>query len=251
MWQRFYSLAGAVAAAVVVVLWAVPADADDPRGTAEVPVQVGVGPTGVMFGGPTFDEPGWGGGVFDDQPIHGGLRLDVTAVVDEELVEEHPQMVPSNYRGMVREMDEVRYSPAILSLIPSTIYLSPPVDDAAAWGASWSLLGVGLAPISEPVRLGLGASLGVSALYISSEAVRSPYLFLRPNIEVEIEVEIPVSDSFLMSLGWASTVHAPPQPLQGGVTDAGSFDEHSLWHFGQFFIQGHFRFPYEYNYAGR
>lgn len=223
----------------------------DQRGVAEVPVQVGVGPAGHLFGGPTFDEVGWGGGLFDDQPIHTGFRLSITAVVTSELVEEHPRLVPGDYRGYVRRAGEVRVSPAVLSLIPSTVYLSPPIADASVWGATWSVIGAGLTLLNAPVRAAINGRVIATFMYIDSESVQAPYLFARPGVKLNFDVEIPISTGFLVSLGWSSKVHVPPQPLTEGIVSSGSYDEHSLWHIGQFYLQGHYRFPFRYNYAGR
>ena len=239
----------AAATVAAVGLWTVDADAQQ-RGTAEVPVQVGVGPTGSMLASPVVDgEVGWGGALFDDQPVYSGLRLDVTAVIDSDLVDRHPRLVPGQYRSQIQQMGEVRYRPGVLAAIPSSLHLSPPIVDAQAWGATWSLIGVGLAPISEPFRLSAGASLIGTLMYIGSESVDAPYFFARPGIEINIDLEVPVTDRFLISFGWASQFHAPPQPLSENLIAAGSFDQHSLWHIGQFYVQGHFRIPYSYSYG--
>ena len=243
---------GAVFCAIVVAvgLWSMPAEAQ--RGTADVPVQVGVGPTGNMMGGPTFDdEIGWGGGLFSDQPLHTGLRISATAVIDDELVRDHPRLVPRQYRGRVQQAGEVRYSPAVLALIPSSLYLSPPIADSSAWGATWSLLGLGLPFITEPFRASLSGSVIATLMYVDSESVSAPYFFARPGVELNLDIEFPLDDNFLISLGWASKVYLPPQPLDGTAIDIGSYGQDTLWHIGQFYIQAHFRFPYSYQYAGR
>lgn len=246
-WQ---SNAVAVSVMVFVGLWSFDAQAQRTR-TAKVPVQVGVGPTGNLLGGPTFDDGfGWGGGLYGDQPIHSGLKIDLMAVIDAELVRRHPGMVPRQYRGRIRESGEVRYAPGIVSLIPSSLFVSPPIGDASAWGATWSLLGLGLPFTPSPVRISAKGALITTAMYIDSPSVADHYVFLRPGAELKFDVEFQLHEDLLISVGWASQIYIP-QDLNGGILDAGGFDENSLWHIGQFYIQGHIRIPYSHEYVDR
>ena len=95
------NLAVVVVVFASIVMWSLDAEAQQRRrapattaATAEIPVQIGVGPVGFMFGAPTYPDLGFGGLVFDDQPLHTGLRIDLTAVVDADLVRQHPGLVP-------------------------------------------------------------------------------------------------------------------------------------------------------------
>lgn len=247
MARRWNDWVVAALAVMVVSVWSVDAVAQNTR-TAEVPVQFGIGPAAYVFGGPTFDEPGWGGKLFDDQPIHTGLRLRMTAVIESELVEEHPGMVPGQYRSHIARAGEVRYAPAIISLLPTSLYLSPSIGDASVWGATWSLIGLGVAFAQRPVRPSGRAALITSAMYISSDAVESPYVFARPGVEIQFDLEVPLDERFLVSVGFSSQVYVP-QLLEGSFMEIGGFDEDSLWHIGQVYLQGHFRFPYSHQYS--
>lgn len=89
----------------------VPAAASAQRVT--VPVDVGVGPAAFAFFGP----------VFDDQPIHTGLKLSVEAVLDKEWLKKNQRRVPPRYRKYAKSLDEVRISPSIL--IPDALIISP------------------------------------------------------------------------------------------------------------------------------
>lgn len=235
-------------AALAVGLTALFATEAKAQRTANVPVQVGLGPAGNMFAGPTFDEEiGWGGRLYEDQPIHTGLRLNITAVIDADLVRAHPRLVPRQYRGQFRGGGEVRYRPGILALIPSSFYLSPPIQDASAWGATWSVIGIGLPLMREPIRPSVSGALIGSLMYIDSESVTAPYFFARPGVELQFDIEVPLADDFLISVGWASKVYAP-QSLDDGLLSFGGFDDDSLWHVGQFYLKGHVRVPYPYRY---
>ena len=239
-------------AALLVGTWSFEAQAQ--RNTAQIPVQVGVGPSGSLFAGPTFSEDsvGWGGRLAEDRVLHTGLRLSLTAVIQAELVRRHPGLVPRQYRQQVINSGEVRYAPGIVALIPDTIYISPPIPgvdgwDSQAYGATWSLMALGLPFITNPFRVSARGALIASAIYINSETVGGHYFFLRPGAELKLEVEIPLTNELLVSFGWASMFHVPQSLDESFVSPAG-FDENSLWHIGQFFFQGHFRIPYSYQY---
>ncbi len=241
---------GWLVAVVAVFALVVPVNEAEAQRTAQVPVQVGVGPAGFLLGGPSVEEVAWEGRAFDDQPIHTGLRLSLAAVIDADLIEEHPGMVPSQYRNQLQQMGEVRFSPSIVSLIPTSLYLSPPIRNTSIWGATWSLIGAGLAPISDPIRVTASGSAVLSAIYMNSDAMpRDNFFFLRPGVELQFDFEIPITDDFLISTGWASKVHLP-QAYDGGILEMGDFDADSLWHIGEFYIQAHFRFPYSHTYGG-
>ena len=252
------NLAVVVVVFASIVMWSLDAEAQQRRrapattaATAEIPVQIGVGPVGFMFGAPTYPDLGFGGLVFDDQPLHTGLRIDLTAVVDADLVRQHPGLVPREYESRVIQAGEVRYAPGITSLIPSNLYFSPPIGDAMAFGSTWSLMGLGLAITPSPARLSLGASVIGTLMYLNTPATAAThYIFARPGAEINIDFELLVTQKFLISLGWASQVYVP-QSIDGtglSMLGLGGFDERSIWHIGQFYIQGHFRVPYTHSY---
>lgn len=235
----------ALAVTLVGLVWSSEAEA---QRTAQVPVQVGVGPAGYLLGGPSLDELGWEGRLFDDQPVHGGLRLSLTAVIDSDLVDEHPEMVPAQHRDRLRNMGEVRFAPAIVSLLPTDLYLSPSIDNTSIWGATWSIIGAGVALPSDMLRVSASGSVIATLKNIRSEVLpASNFFFARPGVELQFDFEVPIAERFLMSADWTSKVYLP-QDLNGNVADIGEFDGDSLWHVGQFYLQGHIRFPYTHSY---
>ncbi|WP_146973489.1 hypothetical protein [Lujinxingia vulgaris] len=213
---------------------------------ASIPVQIGVGPAGVMVGSPSLSS-GYGGDVYDDQPIHLGVRIDLEAVITSDLVREHPKVVPRQYRNQLLAAGEVRYRPGIAAILPRSVYFSPKIWDTGMYGATWSLLGAGLALSPSPFRVSLGASLIGTALFMHSDTLPSPTFFVRPGIDITLDFEIQAARDFGLSFGWSSMVHLP-QPVGGSVLEMGSFDEGSIWHIGQFYVQGNFRFPYHITY---
>jgi hypothetical protein len=194
------------------------------------PVDIAVGPTALFFFGP----------VFDDQPLHTGLRLNVEAVLDKEWLRKNQALIPRKQRGRVSRMGEIRYAPAILGLIPETIIISPKYRNTGMYGATWKPLGFGLGLTPSPVRLSLDAGLVLTYAYMYSETLPTTH-FLRPGLQLTADLEFQLSESFLVSLGWSSAVYVPQrlgtftetQPLSG-----------SIFHVGQAFLLLHFRVPF-------
>lgn len=242
---------------VVVAFVVLPLDAEAQerrRGArvAEIPVQVGIGPAAMFLGGPTYPEWGVGGQLMEDQLIHSGIRVSLTAVIDREVARRYPNLIPRNYRRQL-ERGEFRIAPAVVSLIPKTLIISPPVwGDAQAYGATWGVLGVGLPISPDPVRFSINASLIGTVMYIRSPSLQNQnYIFARPGAELRLDFEIPIETDFRLGFGFATQVYVP-QTLQGTGSDsfgAGELlDERSLWNINQIYVQGHFRVPYSLKY---
>jgi len=200
---------------------------------ADIPVQVGVGPSGVMVNG----------GVFDDQPIHLGVRIDLEAIVTSDLVREHPKVVPRQYRNQLLAAGEVRVRPLIAALLPTAVYFSPKFRNTGMYGATWSLFPLGQSLRLSSLRVRISGSPIATAFFMHSDTLASPTFFVRPGIDINLDVEIPVARDFGLSFGWSSMLHLP-QRIGGPVFEMGSFDEGSIWHIGQLYLQGNFRFPH-------
>lgn len=228
----------AVANALALVLFAQPAAAEP----ITVPVDVGVGPAAYVISGP----------VFDDQPVYGGLKLSVQAILDQATIHAHQNRIPRRYRAQALRMTEVRFSPSIF--IPDALIISPKLRNTGMYGVTWRPISVGV-PLLDggPVRLRLAAGLLLTYAYLHSDAIEIPTThFIRPGIDVGAELEVALTSWFLVSVGWASGFYVP----QGlGVFGLGAFGEQqdwqglrqTLWHFGQGFVKLHFRFPYTTN----
>jgi hypothetical protein len=193
-----------------------------------VPVDVGVGPAAFLFFGP----------VFEDQPIHTGLKISVDAVLDREWLKKNQRLIPKRYRKQAQSLDEIRISPSIL--IPDTLIISPKVRDTGMYGATWKPLSLGLPLSSSPVRLSVGAGLLLTYAYLYSDTLADTH-FLRPGAELGVDLELQFSKSFLVSVGWESALYVP-QELGGlGLPD---HLRDGIFHVGQAYLQLHFRFPY-------
>jgi hypothetical protein len=193
-----------------------------------VPVDVGVGPAAFLFFGP----------VFEDQPIHTGLKISVDAVLDREWLKKNQRLIPKRYRKQAQQLDEIRISPSIL--IPDTLIISPKVRDTGMYGATWKPLSLGLPLSSSPVRLSVGAGLLLTYAYLYSDTLADTH-FLRPGAELGVDLELQFSKRFLVSVGWESALYVP-QELGGlGLPD---HLRDGIFHVGQAYLQLHFRFPY-------
>jgi len=206
-----------------------------------IPIDIGVGPAAHMLTGP----------VQDDQTLHWGLVLSVQAILDKKTLKKLKKKIPKQYRKQILSMDELRMSPSIF--IPDTLFLSPKTTNTGMFGVSWTPVNLGMPIVKDPFRWTLGASLRVSGAFIHSDGIAGAQggqawqmLFLRPGIDLGSELEIPFSDSFLISGGWRSQLHIP-QAIGGSVDELGTLDS-AVWHIGQPFLMFHVRVPYEYKY---
>lgn len=204
-----------------------------------VPVDVGVGPAAYVINGP----------VFEDQPIHTGLKISVQAIIDQATMQAQQHRIPSRYRQQALRMREVRVTPSIF--IPDALIISPKYRNTGIYGVTWRPLSVGLLLADTgALRLGLGAGLLLTYAYIYSDLTEIPTThFIRPGIDLAAELEIAITPAFLVSLGWSSGCYVP----QGlGTFGFGPFGDtrdwdglrQTLWHFGQGFVKLHVRFPY-------
>jgi hypothetical protein len=201
-------------------------------GPVTVPIDIGVGPAGHLLTGPVFRE----------QPVLGGIEFSAEAIIDHATIKRYKNRIPAQYRKAAMSMDEVRISHP---LIPHTIFLSPAGiggSTVGMYGISFRPIALGIPLLSGPLRVDLDLGLRLTYAYLHSEVLPSPTHFLRPGLDPKLEVEVPFSDSFLVSFGWCSQLYVP-QPVGGSILAVGPLDE-AIWHVGQGFVKLHFRFPY-------
>jgi hypothetical protein len=213
-----------------LLLLLLPGTAEAQRRRITAPVDIAVGPTALLFFGP----------VFDDQPIHTGLRINVEAVLDKEWLRKHQALIPRKQRGRVSKMGEIRYAPAVLGLIPETLIISPKYKNTGMYGATWKPLGFGLGLTPSPVRLSLDAGLVLTYAYMYSDTLPNTH-FLRPGLQLTADLEFQLSESFLVSLGWSSAAYIPQRV--GTFTETKPLNG-SIFHVGQAFLLLHFRVPF-------
>jgi len=198
----------------------------------EVPVDIGVGPAGHWITGPVAAE----------EPVIGGLVFSIEAVLDKKTIRKFKKRIPREYRKMVLQMDEIRISHP---LIPDTFWIHPSgiTGQTGMYGIGWRPIGIGLPLVKEPIKAGLSVGPRLTYAYLHSQVLDSPTHFLRPGIDGMFEVEIPFTDTFLVSLGWDSQVYIP-QEVGGAILETAPLDQ-SIWHIGQGFLKIHVRVPYK------
>jgi hypothetical protein len=210
-----------------LLLWLLPVAALAQRGGYTVPVDVGVGPAAYVFTGQ----------VFADQPVHFGLKINVDAVIDKEWIRKNQRAIPAKYRGMARNINEVRISPSIF--IPHAFFISPKIWNTGLYGVTWRPIALSQSVGQGAVRLRLSAGLLLTYAFLYSDVLPTTH-FLRPGADLMAEVEWMMTSSFGVSFGWASGFYVP----QGlGTLGFGPFDQ-SIWHVGQAFVKVHLRFPF-------
>jgi hypothetical protein len=201
-----------------------------------VPLDVGIGPAAYYFFGPVNDER-W--------PIpHFGLKLSLAAVIDRELIDRNRNAIPKRYRKLASGVSEVRISPSIF--IPDAFIISPKLPalgSTGMYGVTWRPASVGVPIGGGPKsagRISLEAGLILTYLFLHSDTLPTTH-FIRPGIDLMVEIELAASKSFLVSFGWASQIYVPQQLGSLGI---GPLRE-SIFHVGQAFLKLHFRTPYD------
>ena len=213
---------------VALLLWPTWASAE----SITAPVDVGIGPAATW----------WTGDIARDQIGHGGVKLALAAILDHELIAAHINRVPQQYRQMALGWDEYRYRPSIF--VPDSLTISPKVARTGMYGATWRPvdLDLPLARRQTNLDLSLGVIFTYTYIYSDAKAVSTTH-FLRPGLDLTLHWEIPVTETFLVSMGWMSQFYVP-QKLGGGVFELGGWNDQSIWHVGQAFLMLHVRFPY-------
>ena len=180
-------------------------------------------------------------------PIY-GLKLGVAGIIDREVIRRHRSRVPARYRRIVERAHELRVRP--LWYLPDTVFVSPKVDGQQMYGVTFRPIGFGLATGRAP-RLGLDVGLLLTYAYYRSETIGGGTTthFLRPGLGFTLDLEIPITRSFLVSIGWQSQVYVPQAFGSFDVQPGEGRDiwNDTIWHIGQAYLLLHFRFPYTTN----
>ena len=220
----------------------------------EIPVNIGVGP--AAFYVPEHLEED------DPEPFY-GLRLHIKAIIDKKLIERNKGKIPDQYRKAVQNVDEVRVG---YLLIPETVMLGARTKDSGPefFGATWRPLGLGVPVKMGPATLSLDTGLLITYAFINTGGYKIPdqsnedieknprteityrdqtMHFLRPGMDLKLELEVKFSDSVLTSLGWSSAYYIP-QKIGGGIGTVGADQlEKSIWRIHQAFVMLHYRIP--------
>jgi hypothetical protein len=207
-------------------------------GRLTVPVDVGVGPAYYFGPGPLFD------GTYG----HFGLKISVAAILDKRTIKQNIKRVPPRYRQMARQMDEVRIGPSIF--IPDALIISPKHGGTGMFGVTWRPIGMNVPLMEAPFKLtaGVGAILTYAFIYSDTMAASSTH-FLRPGLDAGLRLEIPLSETVLISTGCFAQGYIPQQIGSLGLPDLSDPQvlNESIWLMVQSFLMLHVRFPYTVN----
>jgi hypothetical protein len=224
---------------------------------ADIPVNVGIGPAAFYVPEHLDDE--------DPEPFY-GLRLNVKAIINRDIIKKYKGQIPPQYRSAVEKVDEIRVG---YLLIPESIMLGSrkTPHGPEIYGATWRPLGIGLPIKMGPARLSLGTGLLITYAYINTgdykivdqtdeelEDLRDPddvkfrhqvTHFFRPGADVNLDFEVQFTESFLASIGWSSAYYVP-QEIGGSFGSLGMDDlQKSIWRLHQAYAMLHYRFPVE------
>lgn len=204
----------------------------------EVPVDIGVGPSGLMWNGP----------ISADQPFHYALSISAGAVLDKKQIKKHGKRIPKKYRKMAKTLDEVRIGHL---LVPDTVIISPKTNHTGMYGVNWSPLKLGMPLVKKPFRLKVTLNPVLTYTFIHSDLAEiGTTHFLRPGIAGGVSLEFPLFGPFRCSVHARSQVYIP-QATGGSVVDLGLTDnglaDNAIWHVEQVALRIHYRFPYRTN----
>ena len=231
----------------MALLLAMPAREAEAKKDVTVPVDIGIGPSFTMGTGT----------LFRDQPGFYGLKLSLAAIIDQKTIRENINKVPKKFRNMAKKIDEIRYRPSLL--IPDHFVISPQLDDTGIgmYGVTWRPVSLGVPIIKRGVRLTLGVGLLFTYSFLHWNADQRPELaantmhFLRPGLDGGLNLEIPFSERFLISVGWFAQAYVPQQMGRGPASGFDTYSERLtenpgafVWFFHQAYLRFHFRFPY-------
>lgn len=204
----------------------------------EVPVNVGIGPAAAFFFGP----------VMEDQLVHTALKIDLFAVINQELIRKNQRRIPAKYRKYAAGITELRiHRPGPLILLPDSLIISPRVAYSAnfggntgIYGATWKPIGIGTYFGGQAARVNLSVGALLTYAFIHSDVLPTTH-FLRPGLEARAELEVMLAKSFGVSVGWASAFYIPQELGGFGLAPL----DQAIWHVGQAYFMFHFRFPYK------
>ena len=184
---------------------------------AKIPVivNVGVGPTVATVGNPTSGS----------MPVSAGLSLQVEGWVSRKTLRSKAvrRMVPQQYRGMVKQLEDLHVTPLPLWVVPDEIFLTS-LDDARPTlrGASWAPWSVQLLHSPKGPHTSLSLAPRVSWLSLSAPGVAAqglPWLgaSLDPEVQTKMNQRVGVAVAGSVGAGWTPALESPAALGMAGV----------------------------------
>jgi hypothetical protein len=200
-----------------------------------IPINVGLGPAAYFITGD----------IQNDQAPHYGVKINLGAVITKKTIEENKGKIPKKYHSLVDKVGEAQIGHL---LIPDALFISPKTQNTGIYGVTWQPININQPLLDSWLKLEVGAGLLLSYAYIDQDIKTASGMttnqtthFFRPGLELLANLDLPFSDSFILSLGWSSGFYVP-QTL--GEFTGVSVEENSIWHIGQAYALFNFRFPF-------
>lgn len=220
---------------------------------AEIPINIGLGPAYYLIPEKIQEE----------STYHSGLSLHIKAVIDKTSIEKNKNKIPQKYHDAVSKVDEVKVG---FILIPDSIIISPRKRQHGLemYGASWRPLAINVPIKAGPAKLSFGTGMVFSYLFVNlgdykiidaeekssaSNNNAQTYLnqvthFIRPGIDLRLDLEIKFSPFFLTSIAWTSAYYIP-QKIGGSVFELSNTKSQNLWRIHHGSLLFNVRFPYQ------
>ena len=203
--------------------------------SVEVPIEIGLGPTALMWTGP----------IAQDQVVHYGISVSAAAVLDKKFLKQNRKLIPKQYRKQVLKMEEIRIGHF---LVPDTLIISPKTHNTGMYGATWSPLTLQV-PLSGYFKANADLLLTYAYIHSDNPDIGNTH-FLRPGLGLGLEFTAPLGDRFSLGAGWRSNLYVP-QELNSTIGSLGPIETGDLsqsnWHVGQASVRIHYRFPFRTN----
>ena len=201
-----------------------------------IPINVGVGPAAYYITGD----------IQNDHAPHYGLQIDLAAIISKKTIQDNKGKIPKKYHNIVNKIGEARVGHM---LIPDSIFISPKTNNTSLYGVTWHPISVNQPLLDSWMKLKVGAGLLFTYANINrdipatstTEASNQVTHFFRPGIDLRANLDLPFSESFILSLGWSSAFYVP-QTL--GEPWGVSTESDSIWHIGQAYAILNIRIPY-------
>lgn len=224
---------------VSLIVFTVPAQAETNSGEQEftVPVNLGFGPELNYYNG----------AVGKEKLFHYGIKLDIHAFIDREVLSKNRNKIPKKWRKQVGKLSSVKIGKMY---IPESIIISPKTGKTGIYGINFRPVGLGTGLVSGPF-LGVNLGLGLNATYlcIHSDALFAGETskvmhFLRPGIDAKLNVQFKISRGFQLSAGAEGTGYVPQElSSRSKIGEIGEFNDKSLWYMGQLYFIVNVRVP--------
>lgn len=157
-------------------------------------INVGVGPALHLFPGAPLEV----------RPLLPGLAMEFFAVVPRETIQSNLKRIKSKKtRNMAKGVDEVRFTPLWLQLVPDRLIIAPG-DSLQVYGATFTFFGGGISLIStRDVKLSLAGRLPtVTYNWFRGPALEKERHTLGFGISPGAKLEWFVNSNFVMEIGY-------------------------------------------------